>query len=59
VKRWIFGRRHQPKQECKNGIRNRGLRQQLWSTRVFTEIHRKTTLLEMVKRIARIYCWVA
>jgi hypothetical protein len=29
VKRWIFGRRHQPKQECKNGIRNRGLRQQL------------------------------
>jgi hypothetical protein len=50
-KRQTFGRRHQPKPEHKNGIRNRGLRQQLQSKREFTKIYRKTMGLEIVRRI--------
>jgi hypothetical protein len=36
-----------------NGIRDRGLREQLRSKVEFTKIFRKTTGLEMAKRIAR------
>jgi hypothetical protein len=48
-----LGRRHQPKPECKNGIGNRGLRQQLHlgSKRAFNKIVRKSFGLEFVKRI--------
>jgi hypothetical protein len=52
LKKLMFGRRYQPKPERKNGIRNRGLRQQLQSKREFT-IYRKTTGLETAKQIAR------
>jgi hypothetical protein len=49
-----LGRRYQPKLECKNGTRNRGLRQQLHlgSKRAFNKIVRKTFKLEFVNRIA-------
>jgi hypothetical protein len=40
-------------QEGKNGIRNRGLRQQLQSKRESTKIYRKNTGLEIIKEIAR------
>jgi hypothetical protein len=48
-----FGRRRHLKPECKYGIRNRCVRQQLQSEREFTKIYRKTAGLEIVKRIAR------
>jgi hypothetical protein len=52
-KRQMFGRRHQPKLERKNGTRNQGLRQQLRSKWKFTKTFKKTTGLEIVKQIAR------
>jgi hypothetical protein len=40
-KRRTFGRRHRPKPECNNGIRNRSPRQQLQSKREFNKTLRK------------------
>jgi hypothetical protein len=47
-----LGRRHQPKPERKNSIRNRGLRQQLRSKREFNKTLRKTLGLDFVKETA-------
>jgi hypothetical protein len=52
-KRRTFGRRHQPKPKRINGIRNRGLRQQLRSKREFTKTLRKILALEFRKRSVR------
>jgi hypothetical protein len=49
-KRGALGRRHQPKPERKNGIRNHGLRQQLRTKREFNKALRKTLGLEIMKR---------
>jgi hypothetical protein len=48
-KRWMFGRKHQPKLEHNKCIRNRGLRQQLQSKEEFTKIIRNSTGLEIAK----------
>jgi hypothetical protein len=49
-----FGKRRRAKPECKNGIRNRGLKEwlRLGSQRTPCRIFRKTIRLEIVKRIA-------
>jgi hypothetical protein len=47
--RMMFRRRHWLKPECKNGIRNRGLRQQLQRKRQFTKIYRKSIELEIAR----------
>jgi hypothetical protein len=49
-KRRTLGRRYQQKLECKNGIRNRGLRQELQSKKEFNKTLRETLELEIVKR---------
>jgi hypothetical protein len=48
-----LGWKRQPKPESKYGIMNRRLRQQLQSKRKFAKIYRKTTGLEIARRIAR------
>jgi hypothetical protein len=55
-KRWTFGKKRQPKQEHKSGLRSRRLTYRLQSRREFNKTLRKTyekmTGLEIAKQIA-------